>query len=714
MGSDVSNSEDQPNGDSPRHHHHRYHHHNHHHHRQHTKSSALVKERKLKQGRLLLVSLLENFCMLYDQSPERNKRLFFVLCKQLSAMGIIDSEDFLDEISAVRGAYKRAFKELVMQAMQAIRDEGLPRALPSTLSNSDGDGASRDSENEGSDRISHTMHHYSYSSDNIYHENLSQPMEQQQSAYDLSEILDLQASRYLEDFEEVRPLGKGGFGQVWCVRNKLDGMEYAVKRVKLRAKEGGGVAKILREVKVQARMSHQNVVRYFSCWLEHASPAAKVQDAGDDDIGDGLESTTEDFTGDPQSMDYQSSVENYSTDFTSRLRNETKMKAENRPSNSAKPRTGLPRELTLFIQMELCGNTLQQYLNYRNKAIYNTNFCKISDADLVLAINPIFCTSVIRDMCEGLVYIHSQGCIHRDIAPKNIFWVPKPFSGSNTSINGYSIESMSYWKIGDFGLVTLSDVVEDDGQSFVSRESTASDINPNGVLGTTKTRTTGIGTVTYASPEQLAPSESYSYTSKSDMFSVGIVLFELLHPLGTGMERAQTLTNLRLGVLPEEFVKRFPKEATLILSLMNKNPEHRPCARETLDVLILSAEKPTASTGNQPSLPDPAPENQPQESDIDILATQSRSRRPSKQRLAFVEAITNTIKNWIHHPHKEDMHELGSKELMEELSNPVKALRMVVDAHKRAEKAEQEANLAKLEIDKLRAKIAELETKLKE
>jgi hypothetical protein len=40
------------------------------------------------QGRLLLVSLLENFCDLYDQDPDKNRRMFLALCRRLSSMGV--------------------------------------------------------------------------------------------------------------------------------------------------------------------------------------------------------------------------------------------------------------------------------------------------------------------------------------------------------------------------------------------------------------------------------------------------------------------------------------------------------------------------------------------------------------------------------------------------------------------------------------------------
>ena len=41
------------------------------------------------------------------------------------------------------------------------------------------------------------------------------------------------ASRYRKDFEELEGIGKGGFGSVFRVRQRLDDREYAVKKVKL-------------------------------------------------------------------------------------------------------------------------------------------------------------------------------------------------------------------------------------------------------------------------------------------------------------------------------------------------------------------------------------------------------------------------------------------------------------------------------------------------
>ncbi|KAJ2815705.1 eukaryotic translation initiation factor 2-alpha kinase, partial [Coemansia furcata] len=76
------------------------------------------------------------------------------------------------------------------------------------------------------------------------------------------------ASRYRTDFEEVEFLGKGGFGSVVKARNKIDGRYYAIKKIKLDARDTEGNKKIFREVTTLSRLHHQNVVRYYTTWVE--------------------------------------------------------------------------------------------------------------------------------------------------------------------------------------------------------------------------------------------------------------------------------------------------------------------------------------------------------------------------------------------------------------------------------------------------------------
>jgi serine/threonine protein kinase len=85
-------------------------------------------------------------------------------------------------------------------------------------------------------------------------------------------------SRYSSEFNEMSPLGKGGFGTVFKCTNALDGREYAVKKVLIRshldangclpAKFAQKLEKVLREVKILALLDHANIVRYYTAWLE--------------------------------------------------------------------------------------------------------------------------------------------------------------------------------------------------------------------------------------------------------------------------------------------------------------------------------------------------------------------------------------------------------------------------------------------------------------
>lgn len=62
-------------------------------------------------------------------------------------------------------------------------------------------------------------------------------------------------------------LGKGGFGVVFEVKNKLDDCNYAIKRIIL-PKRKESRERVMREVKTLANCEHQNIVRYFQAWVE--------------------------------------------------------------------------------------------------------------------------------------------------------------------------------------------------------------------------------------------------------------------------------------------------------------------------------------------------------------------------------------------------------------------------------------------------------------
>ncbi|XP_047207075.1 interferon-induced, double-stranded RNA-activated protein kinase-like isoform X2 [Girardinichthys multiradiatus] len=67
--------------------------------------------------------------------------------------------------------------------------------------------------------------------------------------------------RFKSDFIILDDLGCGGFGLVYMVKEKLLDKDYAVKIVP-------GTEKALREVMVLSDLQHENIVRYYNCWIE--------------------------------------------------------------------------------------------------------------------------------------------------------------------------------------------------------------------------------------------------------------------------------------------------------------------------------------------------------------------------------------------------------------------------------------------------------------
>ncbi|XP_028845438.1 interferon-induced, double-stranded RNA-activated protein kinase isoform X2 [Denticeps clupeoides] len=276
------------------------------------------------------------------------------------------------------------------------------------------------------------------------------------------------SSRFELDFESVRQIGKGGFGRVFKARRKLEKRDYAVKVVRR-------TEKAEREVGALADLQHENIVRYYTCWIEETQYKHDGSDT-------------------------------YSTS-----------------SSGSGSSAGF-----LYIQMELCGDkTLRVCIDEWNS---HRNPQRRQDS-----------LHFIHQIMRGVEYIHSKNLIHRDLKPPNIL-----FGNEN---NGKQV------KIGDFGLVTASD-----------------NDNDEGLLERTK-RT---GTRSYMSPEQM---NKTTYDRKVDVFSIGLIYFELLWNL-SGMEKQKTWESIRSKKFPARFCEEFSIEKKLIEQMLCSQPMDRPDAKD--------------------------------------------------------------------------------------------------------------------------------------
>lgn len=121
--------------------------------------------------------------------------------------------------------------------------------------------------------------------------------------------------------------------------------------------------------------------------------------------------------------------------------------------------------------------------------------------------------------------------IHRDLKPVNIF-----------------LDSRDQVKIGDFGLATTSFLALQQSHEVTVSSSRADHIGSS--------HTGNVGTALYVAPELVGKASKSTYNQKVDLYSLGIIFFEMCHrPFATGMERIEILAGIRLPTIamPKSF-----------------------------------------------------------------------------------------------------------------------------------------------------------------
>ena len=82
------------------------------------------------------------------------------------------------------------------------------------------------------------------------------------------------------DYNYMEPIGKGGYGEVFKVRSKKDYHIYALKRMRFdQHKRKKYLPFLKREIINNAKLSHENVVRYYDSWVEVSANQSLVRNA---------------------------------------------------------------------------------------------------------------------------------------------------------------------------------------------------------------------------------------------------------------------------------------------------------------------------------------------------------------------------------------------------------------------------------------------------
>ncbi|KAF6081020.1 eukaryotic translation initiation factor 2 alpha kinase 1 [Phyllostomus discolor] len=512
-------------------------------------------------NQLLLVSLLEHLSHVHEPNPHRSRQVFQLLCQTFIKMGLLSSFTCSDEFSSLRLHHNRAITHLMRSARERVRQ----------------------------DPCDDNSHIHKIRSREV--------------------AFEAQTSRYLNEFEELAILGKGGYGRVYKVRNKLDGQYYAIKKILIKSATKTDCMKVLREVKVLAGLQHPNIVGYHTAWIEHVHvaqkqdrisiqlPSLKVISVQEDDrdqydvTNDESNSSSIIFTegdsgkekslGESGPENQNNKLVNYTTNVVTRDPSEFDSSIEFQENGLAELSSGsiVENQLPLRLSSNVGGNftsteeSSEENLNlvgqaevqYHLMLHIQMQLCELSLWDWIVqrntrareCVDEAACpyvmasvaTKIFQELVEGVFYIHNMGIVHRDLKPRNIF-----LHGPDQQV-----------KIGDFGLA-CADIIQNTAWAAGSGQRAPA-------------HTSRVGTCLYASPEQLEGSE---YDAQSDMYSLGVILLELFQPFGTEMERARVLTGLRTGQIPESLSKRCPVQAKYIRQLTRRSAPQRPSALQLL------------------------------------------------------------------------------------------------------------------------------------
>jgi serine/threonine protein kinase len=190
--------------------------------------------------------------------------------------------------------------------------------------------------------------------------------------------------------------------------------------------------------------------------------------------------------------------------------------------------------------------------------------------------------AIIKQVAAGLDAAHRLGMIHRDIKPDNIVLIDTP-EGEQAKVLDFGIAKIKESRMGDTAGLTLTGT---------------------GVV---------IGTPQYMSPEQAMGKRGDQLDGRSDLYSLGIVMYQMLTgdlPFKADTTMAMILAHLQAQPTPFQTVRpdlHVPEGiAAIVMRLLAKQPETRPSSARAL---IAEIERAEAEIGSPQATLRALPEN---------------------------------------------------------------------------------------------------------
>lgn len=354
-------------------------------------------------------------------------------------------------------------------------------------------------------------------------------------------------NKFENSFTDIVEIGTHPFGKVYKALHKLEGVYYTIKRIDINLREGDDLRsnRMFREVSAMVNLHHKNIMRLITSWVE------KEPDEECELVNLIKNRTKSEF----QKVDCSSS-DTENKDFEIIFEDVAIDKSQSVNSCGIKKFIFWDK-VSLYIQMEYCAN--------RSLSKYSVgNDCKLSDSDIFLIFNQIV---------DGLIYIHSKNLIHCNLNPENIY------VSSNGDI-----------KIGEFGVATivLNEQMIDSVKNNLKSESSCNllkkadifsrDLDKKGIK---------ISNALYKASEI----EKYKkYDNRVDVYSVGVILYEMLNRYRTHHEKVKQLELLKsTNKVDSKFEDRYPVQSSIIESMIASSPENRPMADtiRNLDSFVL-------------------------------------------------------------------------------------------------------------------------------